>query len=188
VYKDCIPYRRKVLYLLLTVPIVILYISIMAHLWQVNKLIFTICCSLFVLGILFQSYCCAYQSCPYIGKFCPGLGGFIIPASIVALLLKKVKKVKTLFDLFATLAFICLLAIILLPVYFVFKLGVNLLIFYSIIVIAYSILFLVLICPACAIRDTCPAGKVSSNISKTGKKNDICGNRARTPDEKNQKS
>ncbi len=173
-YKDCVPYKRKGLYLLLTIPIIILYLFIIVHLWEVNKLIFTIYCSLFVLIVLFQSYCCSYQSCPYIGKFCPGMGGFIVPASVVALLLKKVKKVKTLFDLFASLAFLCLLWIILLPIYFIYKLGVNLLIFYSIIVIAYSISFLLLICPACAIRDTCPAGKVSSNIYKFGKQNGTC--------------
>ncbi|MBN1695650.1 hypothetical protein JW879_09705 [candidate division WOR-3 bacterium] len=158
--------------MLLTIPIIILYLFVIVHLWELNKLIFTIYCSLFVLGILFQSYCCAYQRCPYIGKFCPGLGGFIIPASIVALLLKKVKKVKSLFDLFASLGFLCLLGIIILPIYFIYKLGVNLLIFYSIIVIAYSVLFLVLICPVCAIRDTCPAGKASSNIYKSIKFND----------------
>jgi len=67
-----------------------------------------------------------------------------------------------------------LLAIILLPVYFIYKLGVNLLVFYAIIVIAYSILFLILICPVCAIRDTCPAGKVSSNIYKFRKRNGTC--------------
>jgi cellulose synthase/poly-beta-1,6-N-acetylglucosamine synthase-like glycosyltransferase len=53
-----------------------------------------------------------------------------------------------------------------LPVYFIYKLGINFLVFYLIIVITYSILFLFLICPFCAIRDICPAGKVSSNISK----------------------
>jgi hypothetical protein len=170
-YKDCIPYKRKLLYLLLTVPIIILYLLIILYLWEINKLVFTIYCSLFILGILFQSYCCAYQSCPYIGKFCPGLGGFIVPASVVALLLKKVKKVKALFDLFASLGFICLLGIIILPVYFIYRLGVNLLIFYSIIVISYNILFLLFICPFCAIRDTCPAGKTSSNICKFKKGN-----------------
>ena len=168
-YKDCIPYKRKALYLLLTGPIVVLYLVIIGYLWEVDKLIFTVYCSLFVLIILFQSYCCTYQNCPYMGKFCPGMGGFIVPASIVALLLKKVKRVKTLFNLFALLAFLCLLGIILLPVYFIYKLGLNLLIFYSVIVIAYSLLFLVLICPVCAIRDSCPAGKVSSNMFKPGK-------------------
>ena len=171
-YRGCVPYKRKALYLILTIPIVVLYLVIMVYLWQVNKLVFAVYCSFFILGIIFQSYCCAYQSCPYIGKFCPGLGGFIIPASVVALLLKKVKKVKALFDLFASLGFICLLAIILLPVYFIYKLGVNLLVFYSIIVIAYNVLFLLLICPVCAIRDTCPAGKASSNIYKSRKIND----------------
>ncbi|MEJ2567609.1 MAG: hypothetical protein P8Z50_01825 [candidate division WOR-3 bacterium] len=169
-YEECVPYKRKKLYLLLTIPIVILYLAIIVYLWQVNKLIFAVYCSLFILVILFQSYCCAYQNCPYMGKFCPGLGGFIIPASIVALLLKKVKKVKVLFDLFASIAFICLLGIILLPVYFIYKLELYLLIFYSVIVITYSILFLLLICPVCAIRDTCPAGKTSSNISGSGKR------------------
>ena len=169
-YKDCVPYKRKALYLILTIPIIILYLVIMIHLWQVNKLIFAIYCSFFILGILFQSYCCAYQDCPYIGKFCPGLGGFLIPASLVALLLRKVKKVKVLFDLCASIAFICLLGIILLPVYFIFKLGLLLLILYSVIVVVYIVLFLLLICPACAIRDTCPAGKTSSNISGSGEK------------------
>ena len=85
-YKDCIPYKRKVLYLLLTVPIIIQYLVIIGYLWEINKLVFIIYCSFFVLAILFQSYCCVYQSCPYIGKFCPGIGGFIVPASVVALL------------------------------------------------------------------------------------------------------
>jgi hypothetical protein len=169
-YKDCVPYKRKALYLILTIPIIILYLVIMIHLWQVNKLIFAIYCSFFILGILFQSYCCAYQDCPYIGKFCPGLGGFLMPASLVALLLKKVKKVKIMFDLCASIAFICLLGIILLPVYFIYKLGLFLLILYSVIVVVYIVSFLLLICPACAIRDTCPAGKTSSNISGSGEK------------------
>ncbi|MEJ2356292.1 MAG: hypothetical protein P8Y62_10435 [candidate division WOR-3 bacterium] len=169
-YKDCVPYKRKALYLILTIPIIILYLVIMIHLWQVNKLIFAIYCSFFILGILFQSYCCAYQDCPYIGKFCPGLGGFLMPASLVARLLKKVKKAKIMFDLCASIAFICLLGIILLPVYFIYKLGLFLLILYSVIVVVYIVSFLLLICPACAIRDTCPAGKTSSNISGSGEK------------------
>ena len=91
-HTDCIPYKRKALYLLLTVPIIILYLVIMGYLWKINTIVFFIYLSLFALSILFQSYCCEYQSCPYIGKFCPGIGGFIIPASVVALLLKKIKK------------------------------------------------------------------------------------------------
>ena len=165
-HTECIPYKRKALYLLLTIPIIILYLVIMGYLWKINTIVFGIYVSLFALSILFQSYCCEYQSCPYIGKFCPGIGGFIVPASVVALLLKNIKRSKMLFDLFALLAFICLLGIVIVPVYFIYKLKMSFLIFYLSIVIGYSVLFLAFICPACATRDTCPAGKVSSKISR----------------------
>jgi uncharacterized membrane protein YhaH (DUF805 family) len=165
-YKECVPYKRKALYLLLTIPIVVLYLLIIKHLWQVNKLVFVIYCSFFVMIIPFQSYCCAYQSCPYMGKFCPGVGGFIIPASVIGLLLNKVRKSKKLFNLFASMGSLCLFTIILFPVYFIYKIGINFLIFYLIIVMIYSVLFLLFICPVCATRETCPAGKVSSNLSE----------------------
>lgn len=89
-----------------------------------------------------------------------------MPASVVALLLRHIKKTKMLFDLFASLASLCLLGIIIVPIYFIYNLKVSFLLFYIIIVIAYSVSFLMLICSVCAIRDTCPAAKVSSNLLK----------------------
>jgi hypothetical protein len=98
------------------------------------------------------------------GRFCPGIGGFVVPASLISLLLKKGKKSKILFDVFAFLAFLCFLGITVIPIYFLYELGIGFLILYLIIVAVYILSFLLLICPYCAIRDTCPAGRISSTV------------------------
>ena len=165
-YKDCVPFKKKALYLLLTIPIVLIFIAVAVYLCLTGLIPFIIYCSLFLIVIISQSYCCAYQVCPYIGKFCPGIGGVIIISSIIAILLKKIKKSKKLFDLFATLGFTCLIGITIFPLFYIYKLGIIVLISYIIIAIFYFIVFFALICPVCAIRDTCPGGKVSGKIFK----------------------
>ena len=163
-YKDCVPFKKKILYLLLTIPIITIFIAISIYLWLTSLISFIIYCSLFLMVIVSQSYCCAYQNCPYIGKFCPGIGGIIIISSVIAFLWKKTKKSKILFELFATLGFICLMRITLFPIFYIYKLSVIILIGYLIIAIFYCIAFGGLICPVCAIRDTCPGGKMSEKI------------------------
>ncbi len=163
-YKDCVPFKKKALYLLLTTPIVAIFVTIAIYLWLTNLMPFIIYCSLFLMVIILQSYCCAYQDCPYIGNFCPGIGGILMISSIIALLLKKIKKSKILFELFASLGFACLIGIIIFPLFFIYKIGIIVLISYLIIAIFYFIAFFALICPVCAIRDTCPGGKMSGKI------------------------
>lgn len=172
-YKNCVPYKKKALYLLLTIPIVAIFIAIAVYLWTTNLIAFIIYCSLFLAVILLQSYCCAYQDCPYTGKFCPGIGGVIMLSSLIALLLKNIKKSKKLFDFFATLGFTCLLAIMIFPAFFIYKINIIVLVAYLIIAIFYFIAFFVLICPVCAIRDTCPGGKMSGKILNTKNKPSI---------------
>ena len=163
-YKDCVPFKKKVLYLLLTIPLVTIFIAIAIYFWLTGLIPFIIYSSLFLMVIIFQSYCCAYQDCPYIGNFCPGIGGIIMISSIIALLLKKIKKSKILFELFASLGFTCLIGITIFPLFFIYKLGIIVLISYLIIAILYFIAFFALICPVCAIRNTCPGGKMSGKI------------------------
>ena len=166
-FPNCVPFQRKSLYLFLTIPLIILYIILAFFLYQHNLTVFIIYLSLFALTIIIQSYCCEYQSCPYIGKFCPGVGGFLMLASFSALLFKGIKKSKTAFETLAILGFICLIAIIFLPVLFIFQLGILYLLIYCLIFLIYGLLFLLYICPVCAIRDTCPGGKTATKMKKT---------------------
>ncbi len=163
-FRNCVPFKKKVLYLALTIPIVIIFIAIAVYLFLTNLVPFIIYCSLFLSVILLQSYCCAYQDCPYIGKFCPGIGGVIILSSVIAKLFKNMKKSKKLFDLFASLGFTCLIGIAIFPVFYIYKIGIGIMLIYIVIALSYFIAFFSLICPFCAIRDTCPGGKVSKNV------------------------
>jgi|AntAceMinimDraft_17_1070374.scaffolds.fasta_scaffold10473_3 hypothetical protein len=163
-FKDCIPFKKKALYLVLTIPIVIIFILIVLYLWQTGLIPFIIYCCLFLLVIMLQSYCCAYQDCPYIGKFCPGIGGITILSSVIALLWKNTKRSEKMFNLFASIGFSCLIGIVVFPLFFIYKLGIFVLISYLVIAIFYCITFFALICPFCAIRDTCPGGKIAGQI------------------------
>jgi len=163
-FKECIPFKKKALYLLLTIPIVFVFAIIAIYLWQVGVIPFIIYCTLFLSVTLIQSYCCAYQDCPYVGKFCPGIGGVTVVSSIIARLLKNAKKSRKIFNAFASIGFSCLIAIAIFPVFFIYKLGLIALIGYLIIAIFYFIAFFVFICPFCAIRDTCPGGKIAGKI------------------------
>jgi hypothetical protein len=165
-FPNCFPYQRKSLYLLLSIPLIILYVLVAIFLFQQNITVFIIYLSLFFLTIIIQSYCCEYQSCPYIGKFCPGVGGFLMLASFSALLFKGIKKSKIIFKTFALIGFLCLMTIIILPAFYIFQLGILYLVLYCLIFTAYGMLFLLLICPVCAIRNTCPGGKASGKMKK----------------------
>jgi len=164
---SCVPYARKRAYLILTAPFVILLILVTIYLWSVNFALALIFISLFVMANLFQAYCCAYQECPYAGGFCPAVAG-IMPSSILAkiILKKKVKRSKRLFDLFAAIAFLSLLGLIGFPLFWIAKINIPLAIGYFALNIAYYIAFFLAICPACAIRNTCPGGKLQSMVLK----------------------
>ena len=75
--KDCIPFKRKVLYLVLTIPLLLIFVAIAIYLFLTSLIPFIIYCSIIFMVIILQSYCCAYQNCPYVGKFCPGIGGVL---------------------------------------------------------------------------------------------------------------
>ena len=166
-YKDCVPYKRKTIYILLTLPLLVLFATVAVYLWGLNTIAFTVYCLLIIIAVLSQSYCCAYQSCPYIGRFCPGIGGILILSSVIALALKNVKRVPFLFNLFMTLAIGCFLGVIIFPMFFIYKEGFLLLTAYTVLSIGYLFLFFRLVCPACATRDTCPGGMASEKMFHT---------------------
>ncbi|MFX1283156.1 MAG: hypothetical protein ACFFB5_05850 [Promethearchaeota archaeon] len=163
--RNCIPYSKKKVYLVITIPLMIMILIIFGFLFFINPF-FGIIFILFWLGAnVFQSYCCEYQDCPYTDGFCPAVAG-IIPASRIANLpiIKNMKKTKTRFDLFATFGSLCLLGLILFPLFFLLELGIIYPLGYIILILIYAILFLWNVCPVCAIRGTCPGGRFSTTL------------------------
>ena len=164
--EDCVPYSRKWLYLLLTVPMIVMYVAIAVFLWQVSTLFFALYVALFVIVAVGQSYVCVYFQCPYVGRFAPCVGGFCLPASQIARLLKNVKRSEGIYNVAVSVAFAAFAGIIFLPMYFLYRQGVGYLLAYVGIVLAYAAGFLWWICPACATRQVCPGGQVSTRLRK----------------------
>ena len=162
--QDCVPYPRKALYLLLTVPMMGIYVAIAVFLWQVNTVAFVAYCALFPIVAIGQSYVCVYWRCPYVGRFAPCVGGVCLPSGQIARLLKNVKRSARIYNMAVSLAFLALLGIVLLPVPFLYAQSVAYLLAYLGIVVAYAASFLWLICPACGIRHACPGGQASTKL------------------------
>ena len=162
--KQCPTYKNKGMYLLITMPLILLYFAVGYYLWNFAHVFFWIYLALFILTNVFQSYCCAFQKCPYIHGFCPGIGGFIIPSSRIARLFENKATSKSLFQLSAVIASVLALGIIILPLFFLKDLGILFILLYCLIFIAYGELFLNMICPDCITKKICPAGLLSSRI------------------------
>jgi hypothetical protein len=158
---SCYPYRRKGLYIALTVPLLVVLVLVFVYLWRFSPLLSLSMLLLYLATCYFQAYCCAYQDCPYIGGFCPAITG-IVPASWMAKLLygSKITKSERLFDLSAMIAAVAMFGMILLPVYWILKLGVWYVVGYAAFFVLYYLVFMLTVCPACAIRGTCPGGKL----------------------------
>jgi hypothetical protein len=164
---SCVPYRRKGLYFLLTVPFLVLFILVFLYLWTFSPLLSMVFLLLYLAMCYFQAYCCAYQGCPYVGGFCPAILG-IMPASLLAKLVygEKVVTSKKWFGIQAALASVCWLGLIAFPLFWVAKLGAPFALGYVFCHAVYYVIFGLTICPVCAIRGTCPGGKLQSLVLK----------------------
>jgi hypothetical protein len=164
--QNCVPYKRKTLYLALTLPMIGLYIAIAALLLQFGVLYFALYLAFFILVAVFQSYVCVHWQCPYIGKFAPCVGGFCLPSSQLARLWKNVKRTKTRYNIITTLAFANFFAVILFPIYFLYQANILFLLGYLAIVTVYAGAFLLFVCPVCATRQVCPGGQTAMKLSE----------------------
>lgn len=162
--ENCVPYQRRTPYLLLTIPMMVMYVAIAVLLWQVSKAALLIYGALFVIVAVGQSYVCVYWQCPYVGKFAPCVGGFCLPSSRIALLFRNAKRTEGRYNTAVTSAFAALLGIIVLPLYFLYQWHIASLLIYLGIVVIYAVAFLGLICPACATRQVCPGGQASTKL------------------------
>jgi hypothetical protein len=162
--NEYVPYRRKALYLIITLPMIALYIAVAIMLWRNHPAFFTGYAALFVLVAIFQSYVCVYWQCPYVGRFAPCVGGFCLPSSRIARLMKNVNRSKTLYNIFLSLAYASFFGIILYPVYFLYQQGIVLVLGYAGIVLAYSAVFMLWVCPVCATKSVCPGGQTAVSM------------------------
>ncbi len=162
---NCVPFKRRRLYLVMFIPLLTLMGVIFLYLWMISPILGLIYVGLYLSTCVFQAYCCTYQECPYIGKFCPGIFG-IIPSSRIAQsgVIRNLKKSARLFEIFATIAFILLLGMILFPIIWLSQLDFFITLGYLGVNVFYLVVFLWNICPNCAIRSTCPAGRISSVV------------------------
>ena len=170
--NDCVPYKRKPLYLALTIPMIVMYVVIANFLWQINVVVFSIYVSLFVFVAFFMSYVCVYWECPYVGKFAPCVGGFCLPSSQIARLFKNTKRSETRYNIFLNLAYVSFFGIILFPTYFLYVQNIIYLLGYIGIVILYWVVFTLYICPVCGTRHICPGGQMSVKIREKFEKNE----------------
>jgi len=164
--KNCVPYPRKRLYLLLTVPMLGMYVAIAAFLWQASLLFFVTYLSLFVIVVISQSCVCVHWRCPYIGKFAPCVGGICLPSSQIARLFQNVTFTEKAYNIIVTVALVSFLGIIVVPVYFLYRQSILYLLGYIGIVLIYAVSFLWRICPVCETRHVCPGGQTSAKFRK----------------------
>jgi hypothetical protein len=147
---------------------VLLLIAVAVYLGTVNVILSVLFVALYLAMCGFQTYCCAYQECPYIDGFCPAIAG-IVPASWLARWFygrREVVKSKMAFEVQAVLAIGCWLGLILLPLWWIAQRSIPLAIGYVLFHAIYYILFGLTVCPACAIRGTCPGGKLQGLVRR----------------------
>jgi len=169
---SCVPYRRKGLYLVLTVPFLVLLALIFGYLWTYSFVLSLVFGLFYLSTSFFQAYCCAYQDCPYVGGFCPAIIG-IMPASLIAKVIygnREIVKSKERFGLYATLAVISWLGLVAFPLFWITKLGMAFAAGYVVYHVVYTVIFGLTICPACAIRDICPGGKFQSWVRQRSRR------------------
>ncbi len=151
----------------LTVPLLLILVGVFAYLWTVSPFLSIGFAAFFVGMSTFQAYCCAYQDCPYVGGFCPAVIG-IMPASLIARALygKGIIRSKRRFEINATLGVVCWVGLIVFPLFWLARLGAEFAVGYVLSHVVYTVIFGATICPACALHDICPGGRLSGAIMK----------------------
>jgi dolichol kinase len=79
---------------------------------------------------------------------------------------KQVVRSKKSFEMHAAVASVGWLGLIVFPLYWIAKLGIAVAAGYVVCHAVYYVIFGLTICPACAIRRTCPGGKLQSVVLK----------------------
>ena len=76
----------------------------------------------------------------------------------------KVGKSQNLINLFFLLVMICLLGMIILPTIWLYTFGAFISIGYFLFMVLHFLVFILSICPKCAMRNLCPTAKLSNSL------------------------
>ena len=165
--KSCIPYPRKGVYWIISLPYLALLILTATYLWNFNIIISSIYISFYFVSIILHGYICSFSECPYKGTMCPGAFAWFPVGKISHFIEKlKIKKSLLLINVFFLIVMITLLGIIILPLFWISKLGMIYSIGYVALIIIHFFIFILTICPKCAGRLYCPTAKLSNILNK----------------------
>lgn len=164
---SCVPYEKRGRYFALTGALFIVQGLVFIYLWTFSPILSLTMILLYLLTSYFQSYCCVYQDCPYIGEFCPAVSGIYV-GNILAKRLYSPDTVKSegKFQTYKNLGILFWLLMAFFPLYWVYLLGLYYAIGYVVFHLGYYIVYGLTICPACAIRETCPGGALQKQVLK----------------------
>jgi len=119
---SCVPYPRKGLYWLITLPYLIVLVTTMLYLWSIRSNIALVYFGLYILSTLLHGYVCSFSECPYKGTSCPGAFGWFGVGLMAGLFSSmKIRKSQNLINLFFLLVMISLLGIVLIPLFWLYK-------------------------------------------------------------------
>jgi hypothetical protein len=165
---SCVKYEKRGRYIISTIILFIVLGLIFVYLWTISPILSFIMVGLYLVTSYFQAYCCVYQDCPYIGGFCPAISGIYV-GNILAnhIYSKDTPKSEKKFNRHKNLGILFWLLMAFFPFYWIYLLGIEYAILYFLFQLGYYLFFGLTICPSCAIRSTCPGGKIQKIVFKT---------------------
>ena len=167
----CVPYEKRVHYLALTGVLFVVQGLVFLYLWIFTPILSFVMVALYLVTSYFQSYCCAYQDCPYVGEFCPAVSGIYV-GNILAKRLypEDTPKSERKFKTYKNLGILFWLLMAFFPLYWVYLLGLQYALGYFAFHLGYYLVFGLTICPSCAIRNTCPGGALQKQVLNKSKR------------------
>lgn len=162
----CIPYPRKGVYWMISLPYLVLMILTASYLWNFSEMLAIVYVGFYLLTITLHGYICSFSECPYKGKVCPGAFAWFPVGKIAGIFQRmKIKKSEIVINIFFLFILLAQLGILILPIYWIYKLDVLISIGYIIFILFHFFIFVLMICPRCAQRNICPTAKLSNKLN-----------------------
>ena len=151
--------------MVLTGILLIVQVVVFLYLWTIWPVLSFVLIGLYIATSYYQSYCCVYQDCPYIGEFCPAVSGIYL-GNIFAkrLYSEDTPKSEKKFQTYKNLGIFFWLLMAFFPVFWIYQLGLYYAIAYIVFHLGYYLAFGLTICPSCAIKETCPGGALQKQV------------------------
>jgi hypothetical protein len=170
--EACLPFPRKGVYWIISLLYLAVLAGTAAYLWQTSVVQACVYVALYAVQVVLHGYLCSFGSCPYKGTLCPGAFAWF-PVGKLAGALSGLNAVRhsALVGPAFLLIMLALLGTLILPLFALVELGVAVAAGYVAFMAVYFVVFLLAICPRCAMRYNCPAARLSNALHKlvTGK-------------------